>query len=111
MTPPIGSTTIGPGIRGRGALEQARAWLAALQVRVLGDTSLLLGGCLTLETAQFGFHVFSELRESSFHHVVSRDRKPGLFLQDVSQCLGTAAFPEVIMSDACEKTVGPSDLI
>lgn len=44
MTPPIGSTTIGPGIRGRGALEQARAWLAALQVRVLGDTSLLLGG-------------------------------------------------------------------
>lgn len=44
MTPPIGSTTIGPGIRERGALEQARAWLAALQVRDLGDISLLLGG-------------------------------------------------------------------
>lgn len=43
MTPPIGSTAIGPGIRGGGALEQAWAWLAALQVRVLGDTSLLLG--------------------------------------------------------------------
>lgn len=46
MTPPIGSTAIGPGVREGGALEQAWAWawLAALQVRVLGDTSLLLGG-------------------------------------------------------------------
>lgn len=47
----------------------------------------------TLETAQFGFHVFCGLRESFFHHVISRDREPGWFLQDVSQCLGIAAVP------------------
>lgn len=52
----------------------------------------------TLETAQFGFHVFCGLRESFFHHVVSRDREPGWFLQDVSQCLGIAAIPRSKLS-------------
>lgn len=50
-------------------------------------------GHLTLEASQFGFHVFSELRESFSHHAVSRDKEPGWFLQDVSQCFGTAAVP------------------
>ena len=54
---------------------------------------LFFSGHPTLETAQFGFHVFCGLRESFFHHVISRDREPGWFLQDVSQCLGIAAVP------------------
>ena len=54
---------------------------------------LFFSGHLTLEASQFGFHVFSELRESFSHHAVSRDKEPGWFLQDVSQCFGTAAVP------------------
>ncbi|CAI9171849.1 unnamed protein product [Rangifer tarandus platyrhynchus] len=54
MTPPIGSTTIGPGIRGRGALEQARAWLAALQgVLPWKQHSLASMSSLSLENPLF----------------------------------------------------------